>query len=58
MAKDKDYGSGALFSGTTWFVFWLFTVGFLHLSFGKALLALVIWPWYLGHARSALGAGG
>ena len=34
--------------GMVWFGGWVFTIGFLHLSFGKALLALVIWPYYLG----------
>lgn len=29
---------------------WLFTIGFLGLSFGKGLLALVLWPHYLGVA--------
>jgi hypothetical protein len=58
MAKDREYRSGTLFSGATWFVFWLFTIGYVQLSFGKAVLAVVIWPWYLGNALSALGAGG
>lgn len=38
--------------GPLWFTGWLFTIGFAHLSFGKALWALVLWPYYLG---SALG---
>ncbi|MDH3197251.1 MAG: hypothetical protein OEO21_03335 [Candidatus Krumholzibacteria bacterium] len=36
--------------GPVWFMGWLFTVGFCHLAFGKALWALVIWPYYLGAA--------
>lgn len=31
-----------------WFLGWLFTLGFLGLSFGKGLLALVLWPYFLG----------
>lgn len=31
-----------------WFIGWLFTIGFLRLSFGKGLLALIVWPYYLG----------
>lgn len=31
-----------------WFIGWLFTIGFAKLSFGKGLLAVVIWPYYLG----------
>ncbi len=52
----SDKGSGAsaatstVFSGLGCFIFWLFTIGFAHLSFGQAVLAIVIWPWYLGVA--------
>jgi hypothetical protein len=38
--------------GPIWVIGWLFTIGFCHLAFGKAVLALVLWPYYLG---SALG---
>jgi hypothetical protein len=38
--------------GPIWFIGWLFTVAFAHLSFWKAVLALLIWPWFLG---SSLG---
>ena len=40
-----EHGYGGL-----WYVGWLFTVSLAQLSFGKALLALLIWPWYLGVA--------
>jgi hypothetical protein len=36
------------FGGVLWFVGWLFTIGFLNLTFGKGLLALLLWPYYLG----------
>ena len=36
--------------GVIWFIGWLFTLGFLQLVWWKALLALIIWPWYLGVA--------
>jgi hypothetical protein len=36
------------FVGTLWFGAWLFTIAFVKLSFWKAVLALVIWPYYLG----------
>ena len=42
--------ASAVFSGTGWFVFWLFTLGIAKLSFGQAILALLIWPFYLGRA--------
>jgi hypothetical protein len=34
--------------GVTWFMGWLFTLGFLHLVIPKALYAIFIWPYYLG----------
>jgi len=38
--------------GTVWFIGWLFTIGFLKLSFFKGLLALIIWPYYIGEFLS------
>jgi hypothetical protein len=35
-------------AGMLWFGGWVFTLGFLHLNFWNGLLALVIWPYYLG----------
>ncbi len=40
--------------GLFWFAGWLFTIGYLHLSFWKGVLAIVIWPYYLGGTVSAL----
>jgi hypothetical protein len=37
-----------------WFAAWLFTLGFLHLGLWKGILALVLWPYYLGSALSSL----
>jgi hypothetical protein len=39
-------------AGMLWFASWLFTIGFLHLSFWKGVLAIVVWPYYLGAAFS------
>lgn len=54
MSDEEATGSGvpskAAGSGTLWFIGWLFTVGFAGLSVGKALLAIVVWPYYLGVA--------
>jgi hypothetical protein len=36
------------FGGGLWFAGWLFTIGYLHLSFWDGVLALVLWPYYLG----------
>jgi uncharacterized membrane protein len=35
-------------SGGLWVVAWLFTIGFLKLSFWKGVLAVILWPYYLG----------
>jgi hypothetical protein len=40
-------------SGGVWIAAWLFTVGFLHLTFWYGVLALIIWPYYLGVFLSA-----
>ncbi|HEX5275827.1 MAG TPA: hypothetical protein VFW34_11215 [Candidatus Rubrimentiphilum sp.] len=39
--------------GLLWFAGWLFTIGFLHLTFLSGLLALVVWPYDLGVYFSA-----
>lgn len=36
------------FTGTLWFMGWLFTLGVLHLSFWKGLVGLIVWPYFLG----------
>lgn len=40
--------------GLLWFGGWLYTVGFLHLTFWKGVLALLLWPYYLGLALAGL----
>lgn len=42
------------FAGTLWVAAWLFTIGFLHLSFWQGVLAIVVWPYYLGVRFSPL----
>ncbi len=39
--------------GPVWLIGWLFTIGFVHLSFVKAVLAVLIWPYYFGRAVGA-----
>ncbi|HUV68052.1 MAG TPA: hypothetical protein VMW15_00215 [Terracidiphilus sp.] len=36
------------FMGGVWFAAWLFTIGYLHLSFWRGVLALILWPYYMG----------
>lgn len=40
--------------GTVWFAGWLFTIGFLHLTFWKGVAALFVWPYFLGATFSSL----
>jgi hypothetical protein len=35
-------------AGMLWFGGWLFTLGIAQLGFWKAVLALLIWPYFLG----------
>lgn len=34
--------------GLAWFIGWLFSIGFLKMGFFKGLLALFVWPYFLG----------
>lgn len=35
-------------SGGFWIAAWIFTIGFLKLSFWQGVLAIAIWPYFLG----------
>ncbi len=41
-------GGGGTLIGPIWVIGWLFTIGYLRLAFWKGLLALIVWPYYLG----------
>jgi hypothetical protein len=41
-------------AGFLWFGAWLFTIGFLHLPFWKGVLAILLWPYFLGAHFSSL----
>ncbi|GGD36509.1 hypothetical protein [Sinisalibacter lacisalsi] len=43
--------------GLLWFAGWLFTLGWLGLGFWKSVLALIVWPYFIGAALAAAGAG-
>ena len=34
--------------GLIWAAGWLFTIGYLKLSFWRGVLALIIWPYHIG----------
>jgi hypothetical protein len=40
--------------GTAWCAAWLFTIGYLHLSFWRGVLAIILWPYYIGAHAGAL----
>jgi hypothetical protein len=42
--------SGGTTGGILWTAGWMFTIAFAKLIWWKALLAIVIWPWYLALA--------
>lgn len=43
-----------IFPGGVWVAAWLFILGFLKLRFWKGVLALLIWPYYLGMTLSII----
>ena len=53
--KHHHKHHGRVYAGQTmgpiWCIGWLFTIGYLHMPFfWKGVLALIIWPYYLGAA--------
>jgi hypothetical protein len=40
--------------GLAWCAAWLFTIGYLHLSFWRGVLAIFLWPYYIGSHAGAL----
>ncbi len=46
-------GGAAAINGTIMFIGWLFTIGYLHLPFWRAVLAIIIWPYFLGAGLAA-----
>jgi hypothetical protein len=42
------------FTAFSWVAGWMFSIGFLGLSFWEGILAIVIWPYYIGKFVSTL----
>ena len=42
------------FAGGLWLAAWLFTIGYLHLTFWKGVFAVLLWPYYIGVHFSAV----
>jgi hypothetical protein len=38
--------------GLLWIAGWLFTIGYLKLPFWQGVLALLLWPYYIGAAMA------
>lgn len=43
-------------TGGAWFAGWLFTIGYLKLAFWQGVLALIVWPYFLGKAFAPLAS--
>jgi len=41
--------------GVIWCAGWLFTIGYLQLTFWKGLLAIAVWPYFLGVHFGTMG---
>lgn len=52
MEKQNVVHTGS--AGLWWCAGWLFTIGYLKLSFWPGALALIIWPYHIGVAIAAL----
>ncbi|MBI2868586.1 MAG: hypothetical protein HYX96_02025 [Chloroflexi bacterium] len=51
MPNDARRGGVASpLAGVIWVIGWLFTIAFAELVWWQAILALVIWPYFLGAA--------
>jgi hypothetical protein len=52
--SDSNRGGGQARTVVTtipfWLIGWLFTIGFTHPTFWKAVLDILIWPYFLGKA--------
>jgi hypothetical protein len=53
MGQGYKSGAGAApLAGMFWFAGWLFTIAFANLVWWKIILAIVVWPLFLGlHIR-------
>jgi hypothetical protein len=42
------HGGGGAIGGPLWAMGWLFTIGYLKLTFWKGVFAIIVWPYFLG----------
>jgi hypothetical protein len=59
MDRDRIHITQHLSLGGLWFAGWLFTIGYLKLSFWFGVLAIIVWPYFIGShfAPAAIPAG-
>ncbi len=48
--KNNCGNKGVCCGAPVWAIGWLFTIGFIKVTFWKAVLALLVWPYFLGSA--------
>jgi hypothetical protein len=48
---------GSDIGGCLWAIGWLFTIGFLRLSFWRGVLAIFVWPYFIGKKYAAHHTG-
>ena len=53
MADKCGVNEGGSMACAMWFAGWLFSIGFVKFGFWKAVLALLVWPYFLGAALTA-----
>ena len=47
-SKHRGGNAAAGMGGVIWFAGWLFTIAYANLVWWKIILAIVVWPYYLG----------
>jgi len=53
MGERENFRALRNVSRLLWVFGWPFTIGYLHLTFWKGVLAILPWPYYIGVALSA-----
>ena len=54
MAEEREkrwyHRRSTTWIGPIWFIGWLFTIGYANLEWWQSILAIVVWPYFLGRA--------
>jgi hypothetical protein len=46
--KQRTIKVESSLAGVIWFIGWLFTISYAQLIWWQAIIAVIIWPYYLG----------